>query len=199
MNRAESKYFSTAVRMDEAFLALLEKKEFAYITVKEICEKAGVNRSTFYLHYETLEDLLAESIRHLNDQFQAYMEPVNDGIVRRLRDCPVEELYLVTPEYLRRYLGYVKEHKQLFRTAVEHAPLLRLEDTYERMFRHVFDPILERFRVPEGDRNYIMTFYIRGLMAIITEWLKRDCADPEDHVISVIRQCVGQWGEKERP
>ena len=51
MNRAESKYFSTAVRMDEAFLALLEKKEFAYITVKEICEKAGVNRSTFYLHY----------------------------------------------------------------------------------------------------------------------------------------------------
>ena len=46
--------------MDEAFLALLEKKDFAYITVKEICEAAGVNRSTFYLHYETLADLLAE-------------------------------------------------------------------------------------------------------------------------------------------
>lgn len=54
MNRSESKYFSTAVKMDKAFLELLEKKDFAYITVKEICENAGVNRSTFYLHYETI-------------------------------------------------------------------------------------------------------------------------------------------------
>lgn len=45
MNKNESKYFNTAVKMDKAFLALLEKKDFAYITVKEICEKAGVNRS----------------------------------------------------------------------------------------------------------------------------------------------------------
>lgn len=52
MNKSESKYFATAARMDEAFLELIEKKDFAYITVKEICEKAGVNRSTFYLHYE---------------------------------------------------------------------------------------------------------------------------------------------------
>ena len=63
MNRSESKYYATAVRMDEAFLELLEKKDFAYITVKEICEKAGVNRSTFYLHYETINDLLEESER----------------------------------------------------------------------------------------------------------------------------------------
>lgn len=40
MNKSESKYFATAARMDEAFLALLEKKDFAYITVKEICEAA---------------------------------------------------------------------------------------------------------------------------------------------------------------
>ena len=65
MNKSESKYFNTAVRMDEAFLALLEKKDFAYITVKEVCEKAGVNRSTFYLHYETVSDLLSESVSYL--------------------------------------------------------------------------------------------------------------------------------------
>lgn len=41
MNRSESKYFATAARMDEAFLELLEKKDFAYITVKEICERQG--------------------------------------------------------------------------------------------------------------------------------------------------------------
>lgn len=55
MTKSESKYFATAAKMDEAFL---EKKDFAYITVKEIYAAAGVNRSTFYLHYETINDLL---------------------------------------------------------------------------------------------------------------------------------------------
>ena len=69
MNKSESKYFNTASKMDEAFLDLLSKKDFAYITVKEICDKAGVNRSTFYLHYETVSDLLSESIEYMNGQF----------------------------------------------------------------------------------------------------------------------------------
>ena len=56
MNRSESRYFATAARMDEAFLTLLAKKDFEYITVKEICEVAEVNRSTLYLHYETMSD-----------------------------------------------------------------------------------------------------------------------------------------------
>ncbi len=54
MNKNESKYFNTALLMDEALIHLLTKKDIGYITVKEICEKAGVNRSTFYLHYEIL-------------------------------------------------------------------------------------------------------------------------------------------------
>lgn len=40
--------------MDEAFISLLEHKDFEYITVKDICSAAGVNRSTFYLHYENM-------------------------------------------------------------------------------------------------------------------------------------------------
>lgn len=61
MNKSESKYFNTAAFMDEALIALLEVKDLEYITVKEICEKAGVNRSTFYLHYETIDDLANEA------------------------------------------------------------------------------------------------------------------------------------------
>lgn len=56
MNKSESKYFNTSLLMDEALILLLEKKDFEYITIKEICEKAGVNRSTFYIHYENTFD-----------------------------------------------------------------------------------------------------------------------------------------------
>ena len=69
MTRAESKYFNTALIMDQALLLLLEKKDLEFITVKEICQKAGVNRSTFYLHYENVNDLLEETIEMINLEF----------------------------------------------------------------------------------------------------------------------------------
>lgn len=192
MNKSESKYFNTASKMDKAFLELLSKKDFAYITVKEICEKAGVNRSTFYLHYETVSDLLFESIEYMNGQFLNYIKPDSQKIVFRLKDCPIQELYLITPEYLTPYLMYIKENKRLFQTATENAETLRLNETYDQMFAHVFTPILERYQVPEQDRKYIMVFYIHGLIAIITEWIKQDCIDSVGNIISVIQKCVIQ-------
>ena len=196
MTRSESKYFVTATKMDEAFLRLLEKKDISYITVKEICETAGVNRSTFYLHYETISDLLSESVNYLNDQFLAYMKKDKEAVVSRLQKCSLNELFLVTTEYLTPYLGYIKEYKKIFRTAIENAAVLELEKSYDKMFCYVFTPILERYEVPEKDRTYIMAFYIRGLMAIITEWLKTDCKDSIEYIITVIQKCVMRHQEE---
>lgn len=196
MNKSESKYFATAARMDEAFLTLLEKKDFAYITVKEICEAAGVNRSTFYLHYETMADLLSESVSHMNEQFLTYMKKDSQTFVTKLRDCPLDELYLITPEYLTPYLGYIEQHKRLFRTATENAAVLGMDKSYDRMFRHVFTPILDRYGIPRQDRRYIMAFYIQGLMAIISEWLKNDCADSIAYVVDMIQRCVKRRREE---
>ena len=65
MNKSESKYFNTAIKFDQALLSLLEQKPFEYITVSELCVQAGVNRSTFYLHYENTSDLLRETANKL--------------------------------------------------------------------------------------------------------------------------------------
>lgn len=88
MNKSESKYFNTAVLMDEALLQLLQKKDFDYITIKEICIKAGVNRSTFYLHYENLNDLLEESLTYIYSKFTEKY----DGVAidaSKLKSCPI--------------------------------------------------------------------------------------------------------------
>lgn len=190
MNKSESKYFATAARMDEAFLELIEKKDFAYITVKEICEKAGVNRSTFYLHYETVGDLLEESVQHIIDRFVEFMPYDTADFLKKLNECPLEELYLSTPEYLTPYLTYIKEHRRIFRTSVEQAAALRMYDAYTDLNRYILTPILNRYKVPAEDQNYILQFYIQGIMAVINEWLKTDCADSIEHVISVIQTCV---------
>lgn len=190
MNKSESKYFATAARMDEAFLELIEKKDFAYITVKEICEKAGVNRSTFYLHYETVGDLLAESAQHIIDRFVEFMPYETADFINKLNECPIEELYLITPEYLTPYLTYIKEHRRIFRTTIEQAATLRMYDAYTDLNRHILTPILNRFKVPAEDQSYILQFHIQGIMAVINEWLKADCADSIEHIISVIQTCV---------
>ena len=176
--------------MDKAFLELIVKKDFAYITVKEICEKAGVNRSTFYLHYETIGDLLVESAQYIIDEFVSYMPHDTVEFLEKLHDRPLEELYLITPEYLTPYLTYIKEHRRIFRATVEQAAALGMNDAYSALNRHVFEPILNRFQVSPDEQRYIMQFYISGLMAIIGEWLKNDCTDSIQHIISIIQLCI---------
>ncbi len=190
MKKSESKYFNTALRMDQAFLELLEKKDMEYITVKEICEAAGVNRSTFYLHYETIGDLLAESVQYMVEQFQEHMKLRAEVFVSKIRECPLDELYLVAPEYLTPYLEYIARNKRLFRTALKNSGSLGLDRAYSRMMRHVFIPILERFQISESEQQYMMAFYVHGLMAIISEWLNNDCADTIGHVSAIMEQCV---------
>lgn len=197
MKKSESRYFNTALRMDQAFLKLLEKKDMEYITVKEICEAAGVNRSTFYLHYETIGDLLAESVQYMNEQFLKHMKLCAEVFVSRIRDCPLDELYLVTPAYLKPYLEYIAQNKRLFRTVLKNSGSLGLDRIYSRMMRHIFTPILERFQIAEPDRPYMVAFYINGLMAILSEWLKNDCADSIHHVCAVMEQCVMQGRGKQ--
>ena len=192
MTRSESKYFATAARMDEAFLALLEEKDFAYITVKEICERAGVNRSTFYLHYETVNDLLAESARYIIGKLIANMPQDTAAFFEKLQTRPLEELHLITPEYLTPYLNSVKEHSRIFRTAVEHSSVLGMDDVYLALNHHVFTPILDRFHIPQSEQKYMMPFYIHGLMGIINEWLKEDCKDSVEHIISVMQICIAK-------
>lgn len=46
--------------IQEALIRLLENKPLDKIKVNELCEESGVNRATFYRHYETLQDILKE-------------------------------------------------------------------------------------------------------------------------------------------
>ncbi len=190
MNKNESKYFNTAIKMDEALLTLLEKKDFSYITIKEICEVAGVNRSTFYLHYENTSDLLKETTRYILDKHFEYYSAETQGITERFSNCQRSELVFVTAEYLTPYLTYIKDNQRIFKIALRQFNAMNMDEVYGRMFVYIFNPILERFRVPENEREYVMKFYLTGVFAIVMEWLDKDCADDMNTIIKIITDCV---------
>ncbi|MCD8085746.1 MAG: TetR/AcrR family transcriptional regulator [Clostridiales bacterium] len=189
MTKAESKYFNTARRMDDAFLSLMEQKSFEYITVTEICQKAGVNRSTFYLHYETVGDLLTECVEQINQQFLlCFKEPASE-FRQRIGTASLEELFLITPEYLIPYLTYILEHKTVFRVVLANPVVMQAAQTYDFIFGDILDQILARHQVPERDRSYMLSFYIEGVMGIVKRWLRSDCKDSVEDIAKII-MCV---------
>ena len=176
--------------MDKAFLELIAKKDIDFITVKEICEKAGVNRSTFYLHYETVADIIEESIAYIFDRFLDFMPENTRDFLNKLEVCPLEELYLIIPEYLSPYLMFVKENRNLFKASLKQSSVLKMNEAYLKLNRVVLTPILDRFRVPVADREYMMRFYISGLIAIIEKWLEDDCKESTERIISIMQICI---------
>ena len=190
MNKSESKYFNTARLMDEALLILLEKKDIEFITVKEICKKAGVNRSTFYLHYENVYELLAEALEMINDRFIQSFE--KETISEKIKNGNKEDLNLITPEYLRPYLKFIKENKRAFKLIHKKPDLFNVEQTFQKMYKNIFEPILEKFNINGYRRTYIFEFYIGGVVSIIKKWVELDCKTDIEDILNTIIECCSE-------
>lgn len=193
MNKNESKYFNTAILFDEALIYLLEKKDIEYITVKKICNKAGVNRSTFYLHYESINDLVEETMKYINKNFINYFNENSKDVFEKIKNAPLEELKLIERKYLTPYLTFIKNNKRVFKASFNNPKGMNTSNRYNNLKTYILNPILERFNVIEKERNYLITFYINGIMAIIKEWLNNDCKDSISEIEDIIIKCIGVY------
>lgn len=189
MNRSESKYFNTAVRMDEALIELLETQEFSYISVKSICEKAGVNRSTFYLHYENTSDLLAETLQYILDSFTSCFQTDAKSTIEKIQDAPIDKLHFLTEDYLVPYLEYIKKNRRIYQAAFENKAY-ETDKKYSGLYTYILEPILGRFGFAEKDRKYVSAFYIRGIIGIVNEWVEDGCKEAVSEMASLIIKVV---------
>ena len=188
LNKSESKYYNTACLMDEALILLLEKKEYSYITIKEICQKAGVNRSTFYLHYETIDDLLSECIEYVGNKIN---KKFSNKVINKqvIKDSGLEDLLLITPEYLLPYLEFLKENKAIYKIAYSQPNVFKEQYIVNHLHKNIFEPILNRFLVPKNEQKYMMSFYLSGMGALMIEWIKNDCKEDIQTIINILMKC----------
>ena len=190
MNKSESRYFHTAERMDEALLSLLLEKDFEYITVKDVCARAAVNRSTFYLHYENTTDLLAEAVAMIQQRFQVGLSN-REAAADLVTDSSLEELYFITDQWLLPWLDAVKENRHIYKALHKQMDVFGVERAYGQFFRNIFSPILSRYGVDEGKHGYIMEFYRHGLVAVLMKWVENDCRESSAEIAGIIKLCVG--------
>ncbi len=186
MNKSESKYFNTAACMNQALLLLLEKKDLEFITVKEICQKAGVNRSTFYLHYENIYELLEETVERLHQDFTRSFPKVQPRF-----DSP-KEAFLITDEFLLPYLQFVKKNKRNLKIIREKPSLFNAHSAYQTLYNTVFYPALSPFDVPEKKKTYVLEYFTRGVVAVVYKWAETDCKEPPEEIAEIIKDCIGR-------
>ena len=191
MNKSESKYFNTALLMNEALLVILEKKDFEFITVKEICDKAGVNRSTFYLHYESMDDLLKETLQLINKKFY---ESFGERIIN-LSVSNKDSLFFINNEYLIPYLNLIKKHKKVFRLIHDKPYLFNNEHEKNHLYNSLFKEILDIYGVKGEDKEYIFAFYTQGTLAIILKWVENDCKDEIEKISKLIIEVINYKNE----
>ena len=196
MNKNESKYFNTAKKMNDALITLLETKEYEYITIKEICHIANVNRSTFYLHYSNMNDLLEETIESLNLSFNSHFKSKeNESTIISKEN--IEDLLLINDDHLIPYLNFIKENKNIYKVLKTYPQLFNANKTYDQMFRKLFVPIMNRFGFDEKWHKYLMDFYVSGITSIVLDWVYDDCKIPVQEISDFIKGLiVKKWSKK---
>ena len=186
MNKSESKYFNTALLMNEALLLLLEKKDYDFITVTEVCQKAGVNRSTFYLHYESMDDLLFETIENINKKFNQTF----DNEIIDVHGLDKKELFLIRDEYLLPYLSFIKQNKRIYKLIHNQPHIFRKQMTFQMFYDQIFSKILDRYDIPKNEQEYLFSYFSFGLVAIIQKWIEKDCVDDIEIIADIMKKVV---------
>lgn len=67
----------TKTAVMNAVFDLLMEKDSEKVTVLEICQKADINKSTFYLHYKNAEDCFQQCVGTIMDQLLNYCKDLN--------------------------------------------------------------------------------------------------------------------------
>ncbi len=190
MKKNESKYFYTANLMNQALLSLLEKKDIEFISITEITKKAGVNRSTFYLHYDNIYDLFEETVENINKEFmQSFFQDNPPNFSTK------ENSFLITSQYLIPYLNFVKKNKKILKLVHQKPQLFQVENAYRKMYQEFFYPAISNFIQNENERVYLLEYYTRGVSGIINKWVDLDCTMEIEELIKIIKNCVGYTTE----
>ena len=176
--------FSTSL-MVEALLLLLEKKEYDSITVKEICEKAGVNRSTFYMHYDTKDDLLVETMKYINTRLLS--DSNYDAIIPRSND---EKNFYLDEIHLVPYLDTIKEFKKIYRVLPHKPHIFKKSNINKELYRNLCDKLLRKYNIKNDEKEFAFAYFNYGVLAIIDKWVESDCEEDVYKIADLIMKLI---------
>jgi len=169
----------------QAFIELVMEKEYTNITVSDIAQRAGINRRTFYLHYASVDEVMAELEQEIVDRVRTFQDYVN----------------LLDPE---------SDSKPMFHRLTEllseYAPLLermvQIESYhffFERLKRTWQEALLERYSsdllMSREEFMLQIEFFTAGIISLYARWMSDRTCYSIDEVNRVAVSCTTAWRE----
>lgn len=147
-----------------SFLKLLEQRPLSRISVRDIVEDCGVNRNTFYYHFQDIPALLEEMITDEAERIISQYPSLDS----------IEECLSVAVEFSL-------EHKR----AVLHIYDSLSRDVYNKNLLKICDHVITAYidnllggrKIDETDKKLIAGLYRCECFGIITEWLMNGMAE----------------------
>ncbi|MDO5439210.1 MAG: TetR/AcrR family transcriptional regulator [Erysipelotrichaceae bacterium] len=162
----------TRSKIQSAFLELLEEKRIGAISAKEIMEKAGGTRTTFYNHFQDIYDLRDTII---NDTINDMKTIINDFFHSRSKISDWHDIYELN--YLR--FRYIYERQDLFRTLFSKPCFkdfkIKLRDTMNANLSRQFQNYYSSYIEFSGKNNEYYTYVMAtAFIGSIEYWIMND-------------------------
>jgi AcrR family transcriptional regulator len=171
---------NTRARIRDAAIDLLQNHSLQQLTVQAICEKSGINRSSFYVHYQDVYDMMEK----MNKEHEAEVSNVflQSGVSTDSFRSPSNLVILI--EYISLNRTFYKAYLNGFGYSV-------IEYGMSELYASLFKPMLQNLGVKdEMARQYHFTFFKCGLLAVIRQWLENGCAESPKTLADIIWKSV---------
>lgn len=156
----------------DTFIEMLEKKNIQKIYVRELCETADINRSTFYKYYESQYDLLAEM--------------QNDLLVQIEEKCKDTD----NIKGLNNILHYLNNNKKMYKIIFN----ANIDPTFPKKLLNlpIITEILNSKMSSKTETKYKKTYILEGGYHVILEWLNNNCKEPVEEITEVLMKYINQ-------
>lgn len=155
-----------------AFWKLYEKKELEKISIRELCQTAGYNRTTFYVYYDDIYDLLDKAI-------ESIFLPIREEIIRRIDFSRALQVSAFGEIFL-----------QALRKEDTHIELLFKRHHYlllgEKLKKEWMALLREKYSGREVDFSfleYVMEYQLSAVMGVIKYWLQTGKKLPQQELV----------------
>jgi len=177
MNSFDARVRYTRMIIEQCFLDLLQEKPVSKITVTELCEKARINRATFYKHYQDVPQLL-EKLEE--DLFTQIREMFND------RAENMEAMLLEMMDYTRR------EWKRFMALGSDNGDPNLMTKTFLLCYENAYPLVASSMQgMPEEKIQMLFHYLSQGSGGILTWWIRDGMrSDPEQVVAFLMKLCT---------
>lgn len=171
----------TQNKIKKIVLQKLETKPLREITVKEICKAAKINRTTFYIHFDNIDDLMlsidVEMQKGLTDLFR---DSAN-GSFKPLNDENTEQLF-----------NYIYENAIFYRVLLNDLNRLNLldEELTDSWERDIEPAIRKGANISEAELRYRFEYFNSGVRGIARRWLNTNCQESPKELVQMIKHIV---------